>query len=77
VFSEAELLREILFFDEADTLFGKRSEVKESHDRLAIQEVSYLCEEDGRRRIILVVNGVLPEHRQSPIASKLHWIDLQ
>ncbi len=32
----------ILFFDEADALFGKRTEVKDSHDRYANQEVSYL-----------------------------------
>jgi len=32
----------ILFFDEADALFGKRTTVKDSHDRYANQEVSYL-----------------------------------
>lgn len=32
----------ILFFDEADALFGKRSEVKDSHDRYAGLEISYL-----------------------------------
>lgn len=34
----------ILFFDEADALFGKRTAVKDSHDRYANQEVSYLLE---------------------------------
>lgn len=34
----------ILFFDEADALFGKRTEVKDSHDRYANQEVSYLLD---------------------------------
>ena len=34
----------ILFFDEADALFGKRSEVKDSHDRYANLEVSYLLQ---------------------------------
>ena len=34
----------ILFFDEADALFGKRTTVKDSHDRYANQEVSYLLE---------------------------------
>ncbi|GAB4372405.1 MAG: hypothetical protein Kow00114_33850 [Kiloniellaceae bacterium] len=34
----------ILFFDEADALFGKRTGVKDSHDRYANQEVSYLLE---------------------------------
>ncbi len=34
----------ILFFDEADALFGKRTEVKDSHDRYTNQEVSYLLQ---------------------------------
>src|SRR5438046_4888906 len=34
----------ILFFDEADALFGKRSEVKDSHDRYANIEVNYLLQ---------------------------------
>lgn len=38
----AEKSNSILFFDEADALFGKRTEVKDAHDRYANQEVSYL-----------------------------------
>jgi SpoVK/Ycf46/Vps4 family AAA+-type ATPase len=34
----------ILFFDEADALFGKRSEVKDSHDRYANIEINYLLQ---------------------------------
>ena len=34
----------MLLFDEADALFGKRSEVKDSHDRYANIEVSYLLQ---------------------------------
>ncbi len=34
----------ILFFDEADVLFGKRMAVKDSHDRYANQELSYLLQ---------------------------------
>ena len=34
----------MLFFDEADSLFGKRSEVNDAHDRFANQEVSYLLQ---------------------------------
>lgn len=37
----------ILFFDEADALFGKRSEVKDSHDRYANIEVNYLLQRVG------------------------------
>jgi SpoVK/Ycf46/Vps4 family AAA+-type ATPase len=44
VFEEAERSHSILFFDEADALFGKRSEVKDAHDRYANLEVSYLLQ---------------------------------
>ena len=44
VFDAAESGSVILLFDEADALFGKRSEVKDSHDRYANMEVSYLLQ---------------------------------
>jgi len=44
VLMTAEKKKAVLLFDEADALFGKRSEVKDSHDRYANIEVSYLLE---------------------------------
>jgi len=44
IFTEAERSNAILFFDEADALFGKRSEVSDSHDRYANIEISYLLQ---------------------------------
>ena len=44
IFNEAESSNAILFFDEADSIFGKRSEVKDAHDRYANIEVSYLLQ---------------------------------
>lgn len=44
IFTAAENANAILFFDEADALFGKRSEVKDSHDRYANLEISYLLQ---------------------------------
>ncbi|MBL8308499.1 MAG: ATP-binding protein [Rubrivivax sp.] len=44
VFDAAEASGALLLFDEADALFGKRSEVKDSHDRYANIEVSYLLQ---------------------------------
>jgi hypothetical protein len=44
VFNEASHSNAILFFDEADTIFGKRSEVKDAHDRYANIEVGYLLQ---------------------------------
>ena len=58
VFDAAELGGAILLFDEADALFGKRSEVKDSHDRYANIEVSYLLQrmEEYRGLAILTTN---------------------
>jgi hypothetical protein len=44
VFDAAEATGAVLLFDEADALFGKRSEVRDSHDRYANIEVSYLLQ---------------------------------
>jgi hypothetical protein len=58
VFDAAEESGAVLFFDEADALFGKRSEVKDSHDRYANVEVSYLLQrmESYRGLAILASN---------------------
>lgn len=44
LFDAADAADVILFFDEADALFGKRTEVKDAHDRYANLEISYLLE---------------------------------
>ena len=44
LFDAADAADVILFFDEADSLFGKRTEVKDAHDRYANLEISYLLE---------------------------------
>jgi hypothetical protein len=58
VFDAAEEGGAVLLFDEADALFGKRSEVKDSHDRYANVEVSYLLQrmEAYRGLAILTTN---------------------
>jgi hypothetical protein len=58
VFDAAEQGGSILLFDEADALFGKRSEVKDSHDRYANIEVGYLLQrmESYRGLAILTTN---------------------
>lgn len=58
IFDAAEAGGAILLFDEADALFGKRSEVKDSHDRYANIEVSYLLQrmEAYRGLAILTTN---------------------
>ncbi len=58
VFEQAHNKRWILFFDEADALFGKRTPTSSAHDRYANQEVSYLLQriEDFPGIVILATN---------------------
>lgn len=58
IFREAETSNAILFFDEADALFGKRSEIKDSHDRYANIETAYLLQrmEEYEGVVILATN---------------------
>ncbi|HEY1630534.1 MAG TPA: ATP-binding protein [Rhizomicrobium sp.] len=58
LFDAAETGGAILFFDEADALFGKRTEVKDSHDRYANIEINYLLQrmESYRGLAILATN---------------------
>jgi hypothetical protein len=44
IFADAEGVNGVLLFDEADALFGKRSEVRDAHDRYANVEVAYLLQ---------------------------------
>jgi len=62
VFAAAEQGGAILLFDEANALFGKRSDVKDSHDRYADVEVGFLLQqmEAFRGLTILTSNGATP-----------------
>ena len=58
IFAAAERSNAVLFFDEADALFGRRSEVRDSHDRYANIEISYLLQrmEEYEGIVILATN---------------------
>ncbi len=58
IFKAAEKSRAVLFFDEADAVFGRRSETKDAHDRYANIEVSYLLQkiESFEGVVILATN---------------------
>jgi ATPase family associated with various cellular activities (AAA) len=60
IFEAAETGGAILLFDEADALFGKRSEVKDSHDRHANIEVSYLLQRMEAYRGLAILTTNLP-----------------
>ncbi len=55
VFDQAATSNAILFFDEADALFGKRSEVKDSHDRYANSQSNYLFQRAREYRGIVIL----------------------
>lgn len=73
IFTEAETSNAILFFDEADALFGKRSEVKDAHDRYANVEISYLLQrmEDYKGIVILATN--LNQNIDDAFLRRLHF----
>lgn len=59
IFNQAEHKNWILFFDEADALFGKRTDVGDAHDRYANQEVSYLLQRiESHDGIVLLASNM-------------------
>lgn len=73
IFEEAETSNAILFFDEADALFGKRSEVRDSHDRYANIEISYLLQrmEEYDGMAILATN--LHKNMDEAFVRRMHF----
>ena len=59
LFEQAESKNWILFFDEADALFGKRTNVRDAHDKYANQEIAYLLQrmEEYKGLVILASNA--------------------
>lgn len=55
LFATAEAVNGILFFDEADALFGKRTEVRDAHDRYANLEISYLLQRLKSHRGLVIL----------------------
>ncbi|MFN8507107.1 MAG: ATP-binding protein [Dehalococcoidia bacterium] len=74
IFAEAETANAILFFDEADALFGKRSEVKDAHDRYANIETAYLLQkmEEYSGMVILATN--LKSNLDEAFLRRLHFV---
>ena len=74
VFTEAESLNAILFFDEADSLFGSRSEVKDAKDRYANQEVAYLLQRMEQFDGITVLATNLRGNLDPAFSRRLHFV---
>ena len=74
VFDAAEKGGAILLFDEADALFGKRSEVKDSHDRYANIEVSYLLQRMEAYRGLAILTTNLKNALDTAFLRRLRFI---
>jgi hypothetical protein len=74
VFDAAEESGAVLLFDEADALFGKRSEVKDSHDRYANIEVSYLLQRMEAYRGLAILTTNLKTALDTAFLRRLRFI---
>jgi hypothetical protein len=74
VFDAAEEGGAILLFDEADALFGKRSEVKDSHDRYANIEISYLLQRMEQYRGLAILTTNMKEALDNAFLRRIRFI---
>jgi SpoVK/Ycf46/Vps4 family AAA+-type ATPase len=74
VFDAAEGGGTILLFDEADALFGKRSDVKDSHDRYANMEVSYLLQRMEAYRGLAILTTNLKDALDTAFLRRIRFI---
>ena len=74
IFQAAENANAILFFDEADALFGKRSEVKDAHDRYANIEVGYLLQKMDEYEGIAILATNLRQNMDDAFIRRLHVV---
>jgi SpoVK/Ycf46/Vps4 family AAA+-type ATPase len=73
IFDEAQDSNAILFFDEADALFGKRSEVKDAHDRYANIETSYLLQKMDEYQGIVVLATNYRKNMDDAFIRRMHF----
>ena len=74
IFDAAEAGGAVLLFDEADALFGKRSEVQDSHDRYANIEVGYLLQRMEAYRGLALLTTNLRESLDSAFLRRLRFV---
>jgi AAA+ superfamily predicted ATPase len=73
IFGEAQDSDAILFFDEADALFGKRSEVKDAHDRYANIETAYLLQRTEEYTGLVILASNLKKNMDEAFVRRLHF----
>ncbi|MBN1814365.1 MAG: ATP-binding protein [Anaerolineae bacterium] len=73
IFAEAETSNAILFFDEADALFGKRSEVRDAHDRYANIEIGYLLQKMEEYEGVVILATNLRKNMDDAFVRRMHF----
>jgi SpoVK/Ycf46/Vps4 family AAA+-type ATPase len=73
IFKEAETSNAILFFDEADALFGKRSEVRDSHDRYANIEIGYLLQKMDEYTGVVILATNMKKNMDEAFVRRMHF----
>ncbi|NOZ67893.1 MAG: ATP-binding protein [Deferribacteres bacterium] len=73
VFNDTSSGNAILFFDEADALFGKRSEVKDAHDRYANIEINYLLQKMEEHEGIVILATNLSRNMDQAFLRRMHF----
>ncbi len=74
IFDAAESTSSLLFFDEADALFGKRSEVTEAHDRYANIEISYLLQRIDTYEGLVILSTNLKRNLDEAFLRRLNFV---
>ena len=74
IFREGQDSNAILFFDEADALFGKRSEVKDAHDRYANIEISYLLQRMEEYEGVVILATNFRKNMDDAFVRRLHFV---
>jgi len=74
IFQAAEASGAVLLFDEADAIFGKRSEVKDAHDRYANIEVSYLLQAMERYRGLAILSTNMKSNVDQAFFRRLSYV---
>jgi SpoVK/Ycf46/Vps4 family AAA+-type ATPase len=74
IFRAAQSSNAILFFDEADALFGKRSEVKDAHDRYANIEVAYLLQKIEEYEGVVILASNLSKNIDEAFSRRMHYV---
>ena len=74
IFRAAQSSNAILFFDEADALFGKRSEVKDAHDRYANIEVAYLLQKIEEYEGVVILASNLSKNIDDAFSRRMHYV---